>query len=315
MDPDNSKDIDKFKRIIEKNNKCWEIEVREEPNPFLARIIIAGDWIGKPEEVKELLEDIYEKWPKGKKVKFIITCGGFIQFEWPKSLSKESIGNPKNPNNKVVDLLVSEAEKCVKSILTEDIGNKLREVTDYITLGVDSYKEKISTTQNYINQPHIELVFLVDLRNNKFYWTGKSYPTPNQQNGLVRIANLKTHFFNLDIGKVMILGCHDLTIFNPRSKNAKEWRKDVNEKFKKIAKEEKSKIVLQHPHTTVKIRTWLNAWGCLKKMLPSVEKYASAGRYYESDRNPLDYDGINDVLACTKDGDAIDFIVYLGGNK
>jgi len=51
----------------------------------------------------------------------------------------------------------------------------LRGVTDYITLGVDSYKEKISTTQNYINpKPHIELVFLVDLKNNKFYWAGKS---------------------------------------------------------------------------------------------------------------------------------------------
>ena len=48
-------------------------------------------------------------------------------------------------------------------------------------------------------------------------------------------------------------------------------------------------------------------------MLPSVERYASAGRYYESDRNPSDYDGIDDVLSCTKHGDTIDFIVYLGG--
>lgn len=248
-------------------------------------------------------------------MKFIITCGGFIQFEWPSSVSKEMIGDPKNPNDEAVKILFGEAEKAVKSVLTEDLLNKLRKVTNYITLGADSYKEKISTTQNYINQPHIELVFLVDLKNNKYRCTGKSYPTSNQQNGLVRIADLKTHFRNSDVGKVMILGCHDLTIFNPRSKNAKEWRKKVNEEFKKIAKKEKPKIVLQHPHTTVKVRTWFNAWSCIKKMIPSVEKYASAGRYYESNRNPSDYDKIDDVFSSTKCGDTIDFIVYLGENK
>ena len=189
--------------------KYWKIQVKEDPNLFLARIIIASDWRGEPEEAKKLLENIYQKWPRGKKVKFVITCGGFIQFEWPMSVSKETIGDPKNPNNRAVNILVAEAEKSAKSVLTEDLCNKLREVTDYITLGVDSFKEKISTTQNYINQLHIELVFLVDLKDNKFYWTGKSYPTSKQQNGLVRIADLKT---NLDVGKVMILGCHDLTI-------------------------------------------------------------------------------------------------------
>jgi len=96
----------------------------------------------------------------------------------------------------------------------------LREVTDYITLGVDSYKEKISTTRNYINQPHIELVFLVDLKNNKFYWTGKSYPASGQQNGLVRITDLKSHFLDLNVGKLMILGCHDLMMFSNRN-----WKK------------------------------------------------------------------------------------------
>lgn len=106
-----------------------------------------------------MLEDIYDKWPKGKKVKFLITCGGFIQFDWPDSISKKDIDDNKNPNPKIINILVEEAEKCVELVLTKDLRNKLRGMTDYITLGVDSYKEKISTTQNYINQPHIELVF------------------------------------------------------------------------------------------------------------------------------------------------------------
>lgn len=107
----------------------------------------------------------------------------------------------------------------------------------------------------------------------------------------------------------MILGCHDLTIFNPRSKNATGWRKEVNEEFKKIAKREKPEIVLHHPHTTVKVRTWLNAWCNLKKILPSVKIYASAGRYYESDRDLSEYDRLEDVLRYTRCGSTVDFIV------
>ncbi len=311
LNPNNSSNVKRFESILKKTSKSWEIEVRKDPEPFLSRIVIADEWDGKPEEAKRLLENICKNWPKGKKVKFVITCGGFIQFDWPEFISRRDIGDDnKYPNSKAMNALVEKAEKCARFVLSEDVAKKLREFTDYITLGIDSYKDKISTTQNYINQPHIELVSLIDLRNNKFYWTGKSYPTPNQQNGLVRISDLKTHFFDFDdIGKLMILGCHDLTIFNPRSKNAKGWRKRVNEEFKDLAKRERPVCVLQHPHTTVKRRTWLNAWSCLRKVLLSVEQYAGAGRYYEPDRERSDWDALDDVLKSTKCSNTIDFIV------
>lgn len=287
-----------------------EISVREDSNPFLSRVIIAGELSGNTEAAKKLLEDIYKKWPKGKKVKFIITCGGFIQFNWPKSISREDIGDNLYPKSKAVNALVEEAEKCARYVLSDGLDEKLRELTDYITLGIDSYKEKVSTTQNYISQPHVELVFLIDFKNNKYYWTGKSYPTSRQQKGLVRIFDLRTHFFDLDdVGKLMVLGCHDLTMFNPRSKNATDWRKETNEQFKELAKKEKPIYVLHHPHTTVKIRTWLNAWTGLRKLLPSVEQYAGAGRYFEPYRNRLEWDPLEDVLKNTKYGNTIDFIV------
>jgi len=308
LDPNNPSDVKRFENLLKGTSQNWVIEVREDPNPFLARVIIAGEWEGKPDEAKRLLEDIYEKWPKDKKVKFVMTCGGFIQFNWPQSISRKNIGDNKNPNNQAIEILVKEAEKCARYVL-DGLNEKLRELTDYITLGIDSYKEKISTTQNYINQLHIELVFLKDLRQGNLYWTGKSYPTSSQQNGLVRIANLETHFFDLDIGKVMILGCHDLTIFNPRSKNARGWRRNVNDDFKKLAKKEEPIYVLQHPHTTVKNRTWLNAWSGLIKTLPSV-KYAGSGRYYESDRERSEWDTLGKVLKDTKNTKTIDFIIW-----
>ncbi|MFH8120316.1 MAG: hypothetical protein QXS37_05945 [Candidatus Aenigmatarchaeota archaeon] len=287
-----------------------EIEVREELNPSIARVIITSEWNGNPIEARQLLENICEKWPKGRKVKVLITCGGFIQFDWPESISRNEIGDNKNPNDETVNKLVEKAEECVKSVLNEDLCKKLSEVTDYITLGVDSFKEKISTAQKCINQLHIELVFLKDLKKDNIYWTGKSYPTTTQENGLVRIANLKTHFLDIDIGKVMVLGCHDLSIFNPRSKNAKGWRKKVNDDFKELAKREKPIYVLHHPHTTVKRRTWLNAWRCLRDTFPSVKQYAGSGRYYEFDRERSEWDTLDAVLKDTKNCDTIDFIIW-----
>jgi hypothetical protein len=309
LNPDDPSDIKKFESILKGEIARWKIEVREDSNPFLARIILAGSWEGKPEKARKLLEDIYENWPKGKKVKFIITCGGFIQFNWPKSVSRWDIGDNKNPYDKAVDALVKEAEKCARHVLSNGLNEKLRELTDYITLGIDSYKEKISTTKNYIGQLHVELVFLIDFRNNNFYWTGKSYPTSNQQNGLVRIPDFKTHFLDLDAGKLMILGCHDLTIFNPRSKNAKGWRKEVNEEFQKLAKEKKPTIVLQHPHTTDSILTWAAAWNGLKEALPSVKICVSAGKYWYEGKQQRSK--LNDVLEKTKAGNTIDFVVRM----
>ncbi|MBS7281488.1 MAG: hypothetical protein KIH09_16850 [Candidatus Freyarchaeota archaeon] len=197
------------------------------------------------------------------------------------------------------------------------MDKKLKEVTDYVTLGMDSYKEKISTTQNYISQPHVELVFFIDLKNNKFYWTGKSYPTPSQQSGLVRISDLRTHFFELDdVGKVMILGCHDLTIFNPRSDAvASGWRKNVKEEFKLISKKKNPTIVLQHPLTTDCVNVWTAAWNNLTTTISSIEKYASAGRWphitYHSNKKGKPHCTLENVLQKTKRGDTIDFIVRM----
>ncbi|MHA1918482.1 MAG: hypothetical protein ACTSWX_01955, partial [Promethearchaeota archaeon] len=313
LDPNNQSHISIFKNFLRNEIRDFRIEIREDSEPFLARVIIAGDWEGHADEAKKLLEDICMNWPKGKKVKFIVTCGGFIQFDWPKSLSAEEVGNNKYPKNIAINTLIAEAEKCINLILSDGLDFKLREITDYITFGVDSRKQKISMTQNFISQPHIELVCLIDLRKDKFYWTGKSYPTTNQERGLVRISDYESHFFDLkDIGKIMILGCHDLSIFNNRNWNKTgEWRKNIKIKFRDLAKGEEPICVLHHPHTTVKKRTWLISWNNLKKILPSVNCYFGCGMYYEPNRESSKYDSIEKVLVNTKLGSSIDVIVWI----
>lgn len=164
-----------------------------------------------------------------------------------------------------------------------------------------------------IPELHIELVFLVDLPRNIIYWTGKSYPTRDQQDGLVRITDLSSHFFQVqNAEKLMILGCQDLSAFNPMSlMNPKtaSWRVKVNQEMQKLAKTQSPTVVLAHPHTTVKIKTWKNSWKNLRKLVPSVQKFAGAGVYYERQRKPTQYDPLAEVLESTTNTTTVDFIV------
>ena len=307
LNPEKRSDVERFAKLMQSETGVWKIKVREDSEPFLARVIVAGKWDGKIGEAKRVLECVYENWPKGKKVKFLVTCGGFVQFDWPESVTRPEIGDNKNPNRKALSSLVGEAERCARSVIDDDLREKLREVTDYVTLGIDSYKEQISTTSNLITKPHIELVLLADLKKGEFRWTGKSYPTSPQQDGLVRVVDLGSHFLELDLGKVMILGCHDLTIFNPRSKNATGWRKKVNNEFRALSRKENPDVVLQHPHTTDSILTWAAAWSRLRKTFPQVKVYAGAGRYYNDGKEARSE--LADVLRKTKQGETIDFII------
>ena len=107
----------------------------------------------------------------------------------------------------------------------------------------------------------------------------------------------------------MILGCHDLTIFNNRNlENTTGWRKDTKLTFRKITKQTEPKFVLQHPHVTDSIRTWAAPISWIKHNLPSVKHFASAGRFFptkgERIRSPL-----NSVLSSTKIGNSLDFVV------
>ena len=108
----------------------------------------------------------------------------------------------------------------------------------------------------------------------------------------------------------MVLGCHDLTIFNPRAQAvAKGWRSRVNREFRRIAKERKPRIVLHHPHTTIKATTWLHAWYGLLRELTSVQAHAGSGRYSSDDigwpgRHPL-----NEILKKTASESVLNLIV------
>lgn len=306
LNPEVDSDINKFKTLLKSRKTQSMIEIKEDPNPSLARIIIAGEWDGDVYTSKKVLQQICDVWPKGKNVDCIITCGAFLEFDWPKSLP--DYGDNKYPDKNTLNMLIVEATKQCQLLLDETLRHRLCNHTRYITIGIDSHKDKISFSSASIRHPHVELVVFIDIAANQYFWTGKSYPTPGQENGLLRFQDIRTHFIEVGFGKVLILGCHDLNVFNPRGRatTKAEWRKNVRTEFYNTIKNEKPKIVLHHPHTTDSSRIWTPAWNELIRVAPTVEKYIGAGRYYNQNGTRSNLD---EILGKTKLGNTIDFVI------
>lgn len=261
----------------------------------IGRLIIADNWSGKAENAKKLFESACHNWPKGQKTDFLIGCGGLVKFDWPQNL----------PAGKEFETLTKRAQETVEQILDTKLMKKLNKITDYLSFGVDS----CSSPMGSFNSPHAELVCFVDLKNRTFHWTGKSYPFSEQVKGLVK-APIESHFVQLGGKNVMLLGCHDLSIFSPRStKNATtEFRVGIQKEMKKLARKHQPTIVLQHPHTTDTPNTWKMAWQFLSQDFPCVENFASAGKFYNAD-GPVRAKSINDVLTATRKGKTSDLIL------
>lgn len=305
-----SRDIETFRQIIGERTNFWKLEFSDEASPVLARVAIHGPWRGDVPSAQRLLTDICEQWPEGRRVNCLTTCGAFVRFDWSENFPEQA--DNRFPNPEAMAMLESEGRKCCERVLQAPLIGKMRTRADYLTLGVDTFKEKISFAQAYIPEPHAEMVFVVDLRDGTCHFTAKSYPTTGQEKGLLRNTNLQNHFLALNGTPTMVLGCHDLTIFNPRSDaKATGWRSEVKQKFKELSEEYKPRWVLHHPHTAVKRRTWLAPWSGLTQVLPSVTDYVGSGAFSRKDKGWDERDSVSAVLASTKTGKVMDVIVRM----
>jgi hypothetical protein len=288
------------------------LEIEKGTNPQIARIILAKKWSGGEHEVTNVLDTVYKNWSSkynDTHVEFIITTGGFVEFEWDNSITKNDIGDPLNPNPKIVQRLTIQAQTHLEKILSRnDYVKKFSKFSRYMTFGVDSFSSKLPKEMS--RKPHIELIFVVDLKTNEYYHTGKIYPTLEQEIGLVRYTDMESHFLKLDGKLIMILGCHDLTMFNNRAKaTAKGLRKEILESFREITQTKKPDIILQHPHSAIKASSWRNGWLELQQELVDHDFwYASAGKYYEDDKLS---ESKENVFKISKNVDSLDFIFSL----
>ena len=252
------------------------------------------------------LEKVFEKFvtkANGKQFfEFIITPGGFLSFQFPKKLQAFEVADLEQ---KHISELKSEAQKTIGQFLTSIKGGtfkKLKATANYLTIGIDGRYSP--------NSQHIELVAVYDLHKEKIiHWTGKFYPTENQKRNLVKINDLNSHFIRLNNQNIIILGCHDLSVFNPRGQakaKAESWKRKTSQKFRKLCKQFKPDIILQHPHTTDTPNIWNLAWRTVEKEFPKVQHFASGIKYFNEKGNPRG--ALEDVLVKTKKGDVTDFV-------
>lgn len=304
LDPTDPDDVEQFRELLEWRTDQPEVQIRSDPDPTIARVILTSRWSGDPELARKALEIVSESWPAERQVTYLITCGGFLQFEIDNV--DPSLANDQRELD--IESLLRESEKFAREFLEDGLIDLLSEHTRYITLGVDSTKQKISTTANRIDERHIETVVLADLETRTYHTTAKSYPTSGQERSIIRNPTFENHFIEADGGsQLMILGCHDLTMYNPRAiANAKGQRKHWGEEFRSIAEERNPDIVLQHPHTADTPNTWRNAWNELEREHESIDVYAGAGKYW---RKGGPRAGLVDVLKSTKKGSTLDFIL------
>ena len=293
------KDSDQGKNPTETPVKSPSARENYQSQSVIGRIVIKGEWRRKPSSARNILRSVTVRArAQGLHFRYLITCGGFLHFPWPKSMPV--VDDPKYPSAAILKDLTKCAKQECERVIKGSLLQELKNVTRYLTIGIDSVDPR--------SPQHAELVALVDLKVSKYYWTGKIYPHASQEKDLIRFSDLDSHFLNLQGERVMMLGCHDLNLFSPRAEAvAGRWRSQLIKEFRRHAKHFKPTIVLQHPHSSDSPNVWNLAWKTLEKELRSVEHYASAGLYYNGGwrcRGKL-----KDVLRKTKRGNVVDYVL------
>jgi hypothetical protein len=126
------------------------------------------------------------------------------------------------------------------------------------------------------------------------------------------MTNLESHFVDMD-GEMVGAWLSRLDNVQSAFRCNGIWLAIENEQiFKEAARQRAAKLVLHHPHTTVKCRTWMQAWHGLRRDLPSVVSYLGTGCYsFKDTKHGLSRDLRDDVLDGTKSPDTVDIVVSM----
>lgn len=250
-----------------------------------------------------LLRAFTAEWPRGTKAEMTITPGGlaFIQHE---DVWSGSHGWETNPGD--FQAAVHRAVPYLRKILTNRVWKVARQRTRWLTIGIDENWGP----EDLWSRPHAELVAIVDVeREEVIRWTGKSFPVLNQQRDLIQ-APLESHFITLGRRRVVVLGCHDLSMYNPRgyaNQDPAGTRRKRCDKFRRMCRQFAPMVVVQHPHSTDSPNIWRTAWAGLRNDLPTVQCWAS-GIYYEKKARGK----FADVLQSTRSSEGVLDILVAG---
>lgn len=248
-----------------------------------------------------LLEAFGSRWPSSTRAKFTITPAGFVVGTLPPWTG--GVGWNSRPSD--MQDLVAVAEPWLDLVMTPSVRLAVANKTNVLAIGIDLVGHGL----------HAELIALVDLVGGAHvHWTGKSYPTTEQQARLVQVAELSSHLIDAAGERVLALGCDDLYMFSARVKANQApagERRDRCDRMRELTAAFAPSIVLHHGRAADTHRTWFQPWAQLTGRCPSVRSWASALCYHRSygkEREPLDVvrmgtasqSGVHDVVVAAR---------------
>ena len=253
-----------------------------------------------------VLTRTFRAWPSDNYAKFVITPGGFLKADLPARLSGLSGWNSVSTD---FTRIKTAAELTVRRVVTNRVLTSAKGKADYLTIGID------------LNGPtglHAELVALIRCADGRILrWTGKSYPTVHQEKTLIQVQDLESHCIRVRGERVLILGCHDLNMFNPRgwhNQNKKSKRRQRCEAMRTVASKFQPTVILQHPHFTDSPRTWLLPWRYLETEFDSTLDDCASGICFYRERG--ERSGLTKVLSSTRHtGGGLEFVFKTRGKK
>jgi hypothetical protein len=264
----------------------------------IVRVVVQGEPASSPRAAGEMLLEAFENWPASGRAKFTITPGGFVVGDFPSRWSGRLAWDSSSDD---LDALVRVARPLVDACVTKKVLGAARARTRVLTIGVDLMSDA----------EHAELVAVIDCDSGEIVrWTGKSYPTGNQEALLVQVSDVSTHLLEIADEKVLVLGCHDLNMFSARARanqSPNGVRRRRCDEMAKATARFKPTIVLQHPHSTDTPNIWRMPWACLTREYPSVRTYASGIGYFRWSGKPRRQ--LREVLAGTRSEDGVVDIV------
>jgi hypothetical protein len=285
--------------------------------PFIIQRIITQNSLpssvqGRIEFATECLKKACEDLPES--VTVLQTPGGFL-FD---CLDLRTIKTGINSTIPHFNTVVDEVEQFMQNFLTRDLMQIISPKADFVTFGVDIFDNVgICDYDNRRNrkqfEKHVELVGTFDTKQQKFtYWTGKSYPVDFQEDTLLYCRQLESHFQYFGHIPVLVLGCHDLNIFSPRSRKSSKqgtYKGKLISEMQRRCDEFKPQVVLHHPHTTDSSRIWATAWSGVSKCIPFARIYSS-GIHYKNIKGGPQRKPLEKVLIATALGNVKNTIIH-----
>ncbi|MDE2480841.1 MAG: hypothetical protein KGN02_01455 [bacterium] len=275
--------------------------IRGKEAPRIARVVVNGRAAFDPERALRCLAGVARAIKRrGERFDIITTPGGFIAQRI--EMETQLIGW-EAPAAAFRAISVN-AERSLQPFL-----ESLREVAlpaDFLTLGVDVF-----LPGNPEDDANAQLVATVDLASAKIVgWTGKSYPTLAEEKELVHETNLQSHLQKIGRWRCLVLGCHDLNMFSPRSiatRDSKSSRGKRADALLKLAKAFDPQVVLQHPHNTDTPNIWMGGWAGVTRAL-NPKTYSSGIAYCWPRHGKNRRASLQETLERTKHGDVVDYI-------